>query len=326
MKTFAIRCLVTAVVLCAVSSGVLGNVPRMLTLQGKLTDSLGQPVPDGVQSVTFRLYGVETCGQGDVLWQEVQNVQTNGGIFSVNLGAGTALTVAFDTQYWLGMQPASSGELCPRTRLTAVPYAVVAETVANAGITTEKIAAGAVTADKLAQGVAVPPGTIVMWSGSTSDVPHGWVLCNGQNQTPDLRDRFVVGAGGTYNTGSTGGSCTLDLQHSHISDLHQHNAKHGHTASSVANHSHRMDFSTQSATMYYPSRSPTGNPQDVLDFTHTHRVVGDTWESGGHSHTIYRNDFSTGNASDRGMSSALSDSVDNRPLYYAICFIMKLDY
>jgi len=40
----------------------------------------------------------------------------------------------------------------------------------------------------------VPSGIIVMWHGSISTIPEGWALCNGSNGTPDLRDRFIVGA------------------------------------------------------------------------------------------------------------------------------------
>lgn len=157
MKTFVTRFAVMAVVLCA-AVAAFGEVPRILTIQGKLTDSLGQPVPDGVQSVTFRLYDIETCGQGTALWQEVQNVQTNGGIFNVNLGAVTPITLSFDTQYWLGMQPPSCSEMCPRTRLTTAPYAVraeTAETVVDGAITTGKIADGAVDTAKIATGVTL---------------------------------------------------------------------------------------------------------------------------------------------------------------------------
>ncbi len=122
-----IRCIAVGLVLCVTAVAVSGEVPRVLTLQGKLTDSLGQPVPDGVQSVTFRLYDVETCGQGTALWQEVQNVQTTGAVFNVNLGSVMAIALPFDKQYWLGMQMATGGELCPRTRLTTAPYAARAE-------------------------------------------------------------------------------------------------------------------------------------------------------------------------------------------------------
>lgn len=43
---------------------------------------------------------------------------------------------------------------------------------------------------------SIPFGMIAMWSGAASAIPSGWVLCNGQNNTPDLRSRFIVGAGG----------------------------------------------------------------------------------------------------------------------------------
>jgi len=56
----------------------------------------------------------------------------------------------------------------------------------------------------------VPAGVIVMWSGSIASVPAGWALCNGANGTPDLRDRFVVAAGGGYDVGVTGGAATHD--------------------------------------------------------------------------------------------------------------------
>lgn len=54
----------------------------------------------------------------------------------------------------------------------------------------------------------VPTGAIMMWSGASSAIPTGWVLCDGTNSTPDLRNRFVIGAGSTYAVGATGGSST----------------------------------------------------------------------------------------------------------------------
>lgn len=52
---------------------------------------------------------------------------------------------------------------------------------------------------------AVPAGGIIMWSGSIASVPSGYVLCDGTNGTPNLKDSFVVGAGNTYAVGNTGG-------------------------------------------------------------------------------------------------------------------------
>ena len=47
----------------------------------------------------------------------------------------------------------------------------------------------------------IPSGVIAIWSGATNAIPSGWVICDGQNSTPDLRDRFVVGA--SDSTGDT---------------------------------------------------------------------------------------------------------------------------
>jgi len=56
---------------------------------------------------------------------------------------------------------------------------------------------------EIATGSGVPSGLIVMWSGSTP--PEGWTLCDGSGGSPDLRDRFVLGSGSSYGSGSTGG-------------------------------------------------------------------------------------------------------------------------
>ena len=66
----------------------------------------------------------------------------------------------------------------------------------------------------------VPTGVIVMWSGSIASIPSGWVLCNGSNGTPDLRSRFIVGAGTTYNPGNIGGLSAVQLT---INEIPAHN-------------------------------------------------------------------------------------------------------
>ena len=63
---------------------------------------------------------------------------------------------------------------------------------------------------------AIPSGGIIIWSGSTGSIPAGWFLCNGANGTPDLRDRFLVGAGNTYAVNATGGSTdAIVVSHTH---------------------------------------------------------------------------------------------------------------
>jgi hypothetical protein len=57
----------------------------------------------------------------------------------------------------------------------------------------------------------IPTGAIILWSGSIGSIPTGWALCDGTNGTPDLRNRFVIGAGSTYAVGASGGSATKNI-------------------------------------------------------------------------------------------------------------------
>jgi len=61
---------------------------------------------------------------------------------------------------------------------------------------------------------------IVPFSGSIISIPSGWTLCDGTNGTPNLQDKFIVGAGDTYNPGIIGGAINHD--HDFTSDSHQH--------------------------------------------------------------------------------------------------------
>lgn len=63
-------------------------------------------------------------------------------------------------------------------------------------------------------------GIIVIWSGAIVDIPEGWHLCDGTEGTPDLRDRFIVGAGSTFTPGDTGGS--VNHNHTFTGDGHTH--------------------------------------------------------------------------------------------------------
>ncbi len=79
---------------------------------------------------------------------------------------------------------------------------------------------------------AVPSGCILLWSGSTGSIPAGWYLCNGSNGTPDLRDRFIVGAGNGYAVGAIGGQTDATLvAHTHtINDPGHSHVQNGWTA------------------------------------------------------------------------------------------------
>lgn len=49
---------------------------------------------------------------------------------------------------------------------------------------------------------------IILWSGAIADIPTGYHLCDGTAGTPDLRDKFIVGAGSTYDPDDNGGTTT----------------------------------------------------------------------------------------------------------------------
>jgi hypothetical protein len=66
----------------------------------------------------------------------------------------------------------------------------------------------------------IPAGIISLWSGSVASIPSGWLLCDGSSGTPDLRDRFVIGAGSTYAVAATGGSANaIVVSHTHTASV-----------------------------------------------------------------------------------------------------------
>jgi hypothetical protein len=67
---------------------------------------------------------------------------------------------------------------------------------------------------------AIPTGGIIIWSGSTGSIPSGWLLCDGTNGTPDLRDRFIIGAGNSYAVNATGGTAdAIVVSHTHTATV-----------------------------------------------------------------------------------------------------------
>lgn len=179
-------------------------------------------------------------------------------------------------------------------RLDATDGLANAVPVANGG-TGASTAAAARTNLGVAEAVyAVPTGGIIMWSGSQASIPTGWVLCDGNNSTPDLRDRFVLGAGNSYAVGATGGSKDAIV------------VSHTHTATSTVTdpgHNHLSPF-----------QGPRGASGSVNIFASYNS--GDT--------PRYTSTSTTGISVATGISSTGSSGTNaNLPPYYALCFIMK---
>lgn len=167
----------------------VGQIPRTLSYQGVLTDSLGNPKPDGTYSLTFRLYDGESGGTA--LWTEAKTLSVARGLFSTNLGDQTIFgsNVKFDRQYWLSVQVGSGSELSPRMPLSAVGYSLnstkadtaqyarkaaapsIVDTartviaVPDASITSAKIQNGTIQFADLGQNGAAD-GQVIKWNGS----------------------------------------------------------------------------------------------------------------------------------------------------------------
>lgn len=216
---------------------------------------------------------------------------------------------------------------------------------AVAGTNTTQIAT---TAFVLANGV--PSGAILMWSGSIASIPSGWLLCNGSSGTPDLRDRFVVGAGSTYAVAATGGSKdAIVVAHTHSlsasgttsteSNGHTHTFSGTTSAMSAnANHSHGVadpGHSHSLPNVFYQSfpnaftggggagqtitstgTAATGISINSANVDHTHTYSGTTSDiSANHTHTV----TVTGTSGSTGSSGTNA----NLPPYYALAYIMK---
>jgi hypothetical protein len=109
-----------------------------------------------------------------------------------------------------------------------------------------------------------PSGGIIMWSGSIASIPSGWLLCNGSSGTPDLRDRFVVGAGSTYAVNATGGATTVTLSTVNLpSHTHSISAS-GTTSATNIDHLHSIAGSGTT------SGQNTGHTHSITDPTHSH--------------------------------------------------------
>jgi len=111
----------------------------------------------------------------------------------------------------------SSGRLSNEVWLTyGYNYKFVLQTSAAVTLGTYDNLYGIIGVTVTSTGTTIPLGVISLWYGSIGSVPTGWYLCDGTNGTPDLRDRFIVGAGSTYAVAATGGATTVTLTTSNM--------------------------------------------------------------------------------------------------------------
>ena len=113
--------------------------------------------------------------------------------------------------------------------------------LADGSVTTPKLADGSVTTQKLSSSSALMPiGGIIMWSGTIANIPTGWALCNGSNSTPDLRNRFIVGATSDASTGVTFNADTGTVSGAYAPGNTGGETAHQLTIAELASHTHRF--------------------------------------------------------------------------------------
>ena len=191
--------------------------------------------------------------------------------------------------------------------------------------------AGTIPDARLANSSLFVTGMILMYTGSSA--PSGWAICNGQNGTPDLRDRFIVGAGSAYSVNNTGGSADAILvSHTHNLQNHVHgvnlttgnqSANHNHTFSGSNTHNHSYTFLERNVAHGGGSSAFSRTTTSATTGNATITISGNTGNnSGNHNHAVSGN---TGTPS-TNTTDTLGESATNKnlPPYYALMFIMKL--
>ncbi len=153
----------------------------------------------------------------------------------------------------------------------------------------------------------IPINGIIMWSGSVATIPSGWALCDGTNGTPDLRERFIVGAGGDnpavagtvgYTPGTQGGLNEVTL-----------------TSSQIPAHTH-VAISTTTTTV-----SPANVLTSLTTTTGARGTQGSTAIVSITENSSATSATSTTNTTIQPNTGG--GSHENRPPYYALAFIMR---
>ena len=198
-------------------------------------------------------------------------------------------------------------------------------------------AAGARTNLDVAQAVfAVPSGGNIMWSGSIATIATGWFLCNGSNSTPDLRNKFIVGASvdnaGVANTTITGANTQSGGSKDAITVSHSHTLSASGSTAIGGKHAHGFGSNNGTNQGYFGLGTWTGYGYPGSD-TVFWNGSGTSGGSGGNQTS--GNMMTTGaitNTIGDGHTHTLSGSTDaqgttgtnaNLVPYYALAYIMK---
>jgi hypothetical protein len=215
-----------------------------------------------------------------------------------------------------GLPTGNSGKIVKGTEidteLTAIASAISSKADLNSpaltGTPTAPTASAATNTTQIATTAfvlanSIPSGLISMWSGTIATIPSGWVLCNGSNGTPDLRNKFVIGA----HTDSAGVA---------YSTVTGSNTQTGGTKDAiVVSHTH-----TATSTVTDPGHLHTFTNYSISNGSATTPIIGNSNTTA----TVSTNSAVTGiSVATTNSTEGSSGTNQNLPPYYALAFIMK---
>ena len=154
----------------------------------------------------------------------------------------------------------------------------------------------------VSSGSSVPVGSIIPWYGNLANIPDGFALCDGKNGTPDLRDRFLVGAGNAYKLGDIGGENSVKL-----------------AATQIGNHYHAFGSYHDNDGWFIRLPSYATFPMPPGS--------GRVWWNGRNGGGGFDGPLATQSldmVTSLAISTAAQEAHENRPPYYALYYIMKL--
>jgi len=193
----------------------------------------------------------------------------------------------------------------------------------------------------------VPIGGIIMWSGTIAEAEAltNWKICDGQNGTPDLRDKFVLGVGSSTATSTasvddTGGNNSITLTEAQMPS-HNHNITDNGHSHTINNHTHPSGTLSGSNTHNHNFQGVAGNDHNDTERNATvmrndnNTMYTASSPSGVQNKTITVNiSGNTGNPSDRGTNSVTTgitsqtqgndESIDIRSQFLALCYIIRV--
>ena len=155
-----------------------------------------------------------------------------------------------------------------------------------------------------------------MWHGLISNIPSGWVLCNGSNGTPDLRGQFVQGAANGVEAGATGGSNTAAPANHSVTQPSAHAA--------LASHQHKIPLAHVNGNYQNIAINPTVYGSGGGSGSFSRRALHGTY-AGSFSGTLTMSENIAAGTPDAHSGTAVdAHSIsDSRPTFYTILYIMK---